>query len=873
LPSVEDIAGKIRSTLRLTDPDLDTTIGTPVRKIIDAVSEAIAEASTDAYLVSYQYDIDTKSGAELDDFTRLFGFSRLSARRATGLITFERTTPATQPIVIPANTQVVTDSLPQVVIATVTPAVFAIGTEQVTVPAQAVTAGSAGNIPAHSVGRAIALIQGVSSFSNTQSFTGGADAETDDAYRSRFKRTVFRSLAGTECQPPGTQVLVPKGFSPGTNKIECGYQPIETLSIGDLVVAAKRGAILPRGGTITGITSRNFSGQLITVKSQDGRTSRYTPNHRCIARIIPALDGKAILYMMKRGDSYRVGKTTMRLGHRQDAAGLTMRMKMQDADAIWVLDVFDTNEEAYLAEHLCSWQFGVPSVQFMKSSQERDGKQEFLDAFWQKMGSLESKASECLASYGRMIEYPFRERGSDRQIWSRITEVRACNLIDGMEFMDADRMMDERPCPVRYASISVSREFYEGPVWSLDVDRNEYIADGFVTHNSMYLATALEHPSVTQANVVGAVKRHREQIQITSGTGTSSIFAAKHIYPDTSALGTTIASGDILTPGVHYTFSANLNPPTVTSLSTSACPDGIYDLEFDYLSSASRNDPESFISNRVDIWIRGQRPTEAVETMVFSSGRTFNATPGSTLNKDNWVRESGVTPSVDNFYLPFGFAPIIEPGPTMSINGVTYIKNQHYWLVENTTPNGMSNRGGLSGVELLSVTNGLALAEPPNAHHWSQDYTFDAAPRDVDVAVQRWRLITNDLWVHAARRIKLRAYFAVILNPGYVAAAVESAVYTALQTFTQEVSFRSVLQASDALAVVHAVPGVDAVRFTTSTDNAVNYAWQRVAPSGAVLETYATSGRAIDIECTDDTVIDLDAVSLIVKAPNTWSTV
>lgn len=590
MPSVHQIAGKIRSTLRLTDPDLDTSIGTPVRKIIDAVAEAISEASVDAYLVGYQYDIDTKTGAELDDFVKLFGFTRLPARRATGLVTFERTTAATQPITLPPNTQLITDSLPQVVIATVTPAVFAIGTMTVTVPAQALTSGTQGNIAAHSVGRALSPAQGVSSFTNPQAFTGGLDAETDAALRARFKRTIFRSMAGTE---------------------------------------------------------------------------------------------------------------------------------------------------------------------------------------------------------------------------------------------------------------------------------------------SMYLATALEHPNVVQANVIGAVDRRREQIQITSGTGSSSIVSASYIYPDGSICGPSIASGDILTPDVHYTFSSAVNPPTVTSLSPTVMPDGIYDLEFDYLPSASRNDPSSYITNRVDLWVRGQRPTEAVETFVFDSGRVFNALTGSDLNHENFQREDETLPSVDNFFIPFGFSPVIDPSPhgdVMVIDGVTYIRNTHYWLVQDITPRGMSNRG-YSGVEFLSLTNGLSLAEPANGQHWSHTYTFDATPRDIDVAVQRWRMVTHDLWVHAARRIKLQAHFAVILTPGYVLAAVEDAVFSALSGFTQEVSFDQVLQASDALAVVHAVQGVDAVRFLTSADDPISYAWQRISPSESVLETYAIDGRATDIFCMDDTVIDLQRVFLTPKAQNSWSVV
>lgn len=588
MPSVDDIAAKIRATLRLTDPDLDTAIGSTSRKIIDAVAEAISEASTDAYLVGYQYDIDTKMGAELDDFVRLFGFSRLPARRATGLVTFDRTTPATQAIVIPAGSQLITDSLPQVVISTVTPAVFSIGSYTITVPAQAVQPGTAGNIVANSVGRALTPVQGVSSFTNPEAFAGGTDSETDSSLRDRFKKTVFRSMAGTE---------------------------------------------------------------------------------------------------------------------------------------------------------------------------------------------------------------------------------------------------------------------------------------------SMYLGVALEHPNVTQANVVGAVRRHREQIQLVSANGTSAISGASYIYPSTSAFGLSLASGLILTPGVHYTFGAS-NPPTITSLSNTLVPDGVYDLEFDYLPSASRNDPANNITNRVDLWIRGERITEATETMVFDQGRVFNSTSASDFYRLRYQREDETAPTAGNFFLPFGFSPVIDPAPsdTLVINSVTYVKNTHFWFVQDITPRGMSNRS-YSGIELLSAANGLSLTEPSNGQHFSHTYFFDGACRDVEASAQRWRMVTQDLWVHQARKIRLKIYLAAIFNPGANVAQVTADVKTALVAFADSVAFEGVLQASDVLAVAHAVGGIDAVRFLTSAEDPSSYAMQRVDPYGAVKYTYASGGRAVDVSATDDTIIEIEDVVITTKAANTWGTV
>jgi hypothetical protein len=588
MPSIDDISGKIRATLRLTDPDLDTSIGTPTRKIVDAVSEAIAEASTDGYLIGYQYDIDTKAGSDLDDFVKLFGFSRLPARRGTGLVTFDRTEPATQPIVIPTNTQLITDALPQVVIGTVTPAVFSVGSQTITVPAQAIQPGSQGNIVANSVGRALSPVQGVSAFTNPQSFTGGADAESDASLRDRFKKTLFRSMAGTE---------------------------------------------------------------------------------------------------------------------------------------------------------------------------------------------------------------------------------------------------------------------------------------------AMYLGTALEHPNVTQASVVGAVKRHREQIQIVAGSGTSTIAGASYIYPGTSAFGVSISDGLLFNPVVHYTFTAT-NPPTISITSSSIVPDGIYDLEFDFLSSASRNDPVNNITNRVDLWCRGERITAATETMIFDQGRVFNNTVGSDYLRTNFRREDETTPTTGNYLIPFGFAPVVDAAPnnTMLINGVTYTKNTHFWLVQDVTPRGMSNRG-YSGVELLSTANGLVPVEPPNNQHFNHSYLFDSTPRDVEASVQRWRMVTQDLWVHQARKVLLRVYLAAIFVPGFNTEQVGTDVYNALRAFSDSVAFEGILQASDLLAVAHGVAGIDSVRFLTSTENAVNYAIQRVDAFGAVKATYASGGRAQDVFATDDTVLIVDAVQITAKAQNTWNTV
>lgn len=41
--TLDQVSAQILSNLRLTDPELDTSIGTPARKIIDAVAYSISQ--------------------------------------------------------------------------------------------------------------------------------------------------------------------------------------------------------------------------------------------------------------------------------------------------------------------------------------------------------------------------------------------------------------------------------------------------------------------------------------------------------------------------------------------------------------------------------------------------------------------------------------------------------------------------------------------------------------------------------------------------------------------------------------------------------------------------------------------------------------
>jgi uncharacterized phage protein gp47/JayE len=198
MSSPNEIASRMLANLSISEPELDLGVGTPMRKILDTVAEAIAETQIDNYLISYQYDIDSRSGADLDAFVALFGFYRIPAQIGSGTILLQRRTAATASILVPSGSQAGTSGVSPRLVRTSTPAIFEKGSVSVEVPAVSVIGGSAGNIAAGLIDRWLGTSEGVSSVTNPSPFIGGDDAESDEELRDRFKRTVFRNLAGTK---------------------------------------------------------------------------------------------------------------------------------------------------------------------------------------------------------------------------------------------------------------------------------------------------------------------------------------------------------------------------------------------------------------------------------------------------------------------------------------------------------------------------------------------------------------------------------------------------------------------------------------------------------------------------------------------------
>lgn len=163
---------------------VDTTVGSVVRAIIES------NAALGLWLQSLVLGLlvktraSTSTDTDLDTWMADFGLTRLPAQIAAGIVTFSRFT-AGAAVTIPAGTKVQTaDGAWQYT--TLADATLAPSQSSVQVQVQAVAAGAGGNAAIGAVSVLVGSISGVDTVTNTAAFVGGADAETDAAFRARF---------------------------------------------------------------------------------------------------------------------------------------------------------------------------------------------------------------------------------------------------------------------------------------------------------------------------------------------------------------------------------------------------------------------------------------------------------------------------------------------------------------------------------------------------------------------------------------------------------------------------------------------------------------------------------------------------------------
>lgn len=292
--------------------------------------------------------------------------------------------------------------------------------------------------------------------------------------------------AEADCSPPDEPVLT-------HNR---GWVPIAELDpVRDRLISFEaahhkiyRGGPRRQGGYEFTMGSRSYEGRMLTVKTENSVT-RVTPNHVLLVRWQADALRRHVVYLMRRGNWWRVGITTI--------GGLGGRVSHELADEAWALSVHATRHEALIAEQIISHTYRVPDLTFeahVRNSNQLSSMD--LHGIWNRIES-EPQAKDLLDAFGRDERWPLwserpigklqrRRQGGARNRW----EIRAANLLADVMEIPTDPGVGQLPlwCPVS----EIAEEPYAGQVFSLNVEPwHYYISGNAIVHNCVYLMPEL----------------------------------------------------------------------------------------------------------------------------------------------------------------------------------------------------------------------------------------------------------------------------------------------------------------------------------------------------------------------------------------------
>ena len=293
------------------------------------------------------------------------------------------------------------------------------------------------------------------------------------------------------CSPPDEPVLTTRGY-----KQICELNPEfdRLLSYNSKCNQLTRGRnYLPgRGaGYEFKVKYREYQGPMLTLKTATSLT-RVTPEHRVRVRYSSRFYGKWVVYLMRRGNWWRVGMTQS-ASMPYKSGGIPGRLATEKGDEAWLLGIYESRRDAILTENYIQALYGITSLRFEgnKNAPDCQWSSEELQRVHESLVSSSNKAAlKILKAYNLLRDSPLFTRGvgARRAMSDHWFTTVAANVLSGyMEIPVADISDFDAPAPCkpRRALVTVSRAPYKGLVYSLDViPYQHYISGGAIVHNS-----------------------------------------------------------------------------------------------------------------------------------------------------------------------------------------------------------------------------------------------------------------------------------------------------------------------------------------------------------------------------------------------------
>jgi hypothetical protein len=202
----------------------------------------------------------------------------------------------------------------------------------------------------------------------------------------------------------------------------------------------------------------------------------------------PDAANKQVVYLMRRGDWWRVGR--MRLFNSR-GFGLATRLADNKAEEAWIVSVHGTAVEAQCAEQVLSCKYGIPTTHWevddWGDAPERVRSAKMIAGIYASLdlSGLSARATLLLREHRLERDHPFIAAHDQLMFSRRATRlVRACNLHAKIMQIPKPFVGDE----FEWVTVTGNDAApFSGLVYSMDVDTDlHYVADGLITHNCLY---------------------------------------------------------------------------------------------------------------------------------------------------------------------------------------------------------------------------------------------------------------------------------------------------------------------------------------------------------------------------------------------------
>jgi hypothetical protein len=311
-------------------------------------------------------------------------------------------------------------------------------------------------------------------------------------YNNRSKYEIVTSsrsaVNGPHCSPSDEPVLTTNGYKrideidPRTDQLASYSGTNNKLTWGRISGGGRYGKNIDFQFEVT---SRPYQGQLITMDT-DKAKARITPNHKVRVKLAKSLYDQQIIYLMRKGDWWKIGITK---GDR-----ITRRVAEEGADDIWILEAFDNLVDAVEMELILQAKYGITGCCFNASNHNFriNDPAKIHNAL---SSEATAKAHKLLIEYNMFADMPLFSRtdgSADRKfIYNCRFDTAAGNILPIKNHIlvpEATKEFENKYGGIHhpvFVAPKISTEYYEGDVYSLDVlPHHYYISGGIVVHNS-----------------------------------------------------------------------------------------------------------------------------------------------------------------------------------------------------------------------------------------------------------------------------------------------------------------------------------------------------------------------------------------------------